>query len=66
MIALAFIACLATSDCRDFTLLYDPHEVSVIGCMRGAEVELAVWKQEHPVWTITRWTCGYQDPGSDA
>ena len=61
MIELAILACLAAEDCRDFSLLYDPREVSLMTCMVGSQAEIARWQESHPLWTVRRWSCGFVD-----
>ena len=43
MIELANLACLAVEDCRDFSLLYDPREVSLMTCMVAGQAE-GLWE----------------------
>lgn len=58
MIELLISACLATApDCRDFSLMFDGREVSLIACMVHGQAVVAPWQQEHPDWTIQRWSC---------
>jgi hypothetical protein len=33
VIELVIAACLATGECRDFSLLYDPYQVSLMTCI---------------------------------
>jgi hypothetical protein len=58
MIELLIVACLAHGACRDFALLYDAREVSLMTCVARGQVELARWKQSHPHWRVMRWRCG--------
>jgi hypothetical protein len=58
VIELVIAACLAAGECRDFTLLYDPREVSLMTCMVAGQPEVARWQTEHPAWQVRRWHCG--------
>ena len=61
MLALVIAACLATAgSCRDFQLLYDPREVSLMTCVTVGQAEIARWKESHAAWTVRRWSCGYR------
>jgi hypothetical protein len=62
MIALVIAACLGTEECRDFSLLYDPGDVSLMTCMIAGQAEIARWQETHPHWRVTRWSCGIHDP----
>jgi hypothetical protein len=65
MLQLVIAACLhGSGPCQDFSLLYDPREVSLMMCVAGGQVELARWKESHPEWTIVRWRCGYVPQGT--
>ena len=66
MIELVIAACIssATPECRDFSLLFDADEVSVMSCALHGQREIARWSESHPTWTVARWTCGYRAPGS--
>jgi hypothetical protein len=66
MIELLIAACLSTGtqECRDFSLLYDPQDVSLIACAVRGQTEIAQWAETHPNWIVARWTCGYRAPGS--
>ena len=67
MLELVIAACLANApadvSCRDFSLLYDPQEVSLMMCVAGGQVEIASWQASHPEWTVSRWRCGYVPEG---
>ncbi len=58
MIELVIAACLATGECRETTLTYDAHDVSLMTCMAAGQAEIARWQQQHPSWRIKRWRCG--------
>jgi hypothetical protein len=59
MIELLIAACLASSgDCRDFSLLYDAREVSLLTCVVSGRREVARWQASHPDWHVERWNCG--------
>ena len=58
MIELLIAACLLSGECRDFSLLYDSREVSVMTCAISGQTEVARWKSSHPDWRIVRWRCG--------
>nr|WP_111298311.1 hypothetical protein [Paracoccus saliphilus] len=47
--------------CRDFSLLFDAREVSMITCMIHGQTQVARWKDAHPQWNIRRWQCRMQD-----
>jgi hypothetical protein len=66
MIELLIAACLSpgTTDCRDFSLLFHPSELSVMACALHGQQEIVRWCDQHPTWTVTRWTCSYRAPGS--
>jgi hypothetical protein len=64
MIELVIAACLATGDCRDFSLLYDPYEVSLMTCMIAGQPEVARWQAAKPDWQVRRWHCGLQETRS--
>jgi hypothetical protein len=62
MIELLISVCLsAGADCRDVSLLYDAHDVSLMSCMVMGQGEAARWQQQHPEWHITRWSCAHAD-----
>jgi hypothetical protein len=58
MIELLIAACLLSGECRDFSLLYDSREVSMMTCVISGQTEVARWKSGHPDWRIVRWRCG--------
>ena len=65
MIELLIKACLLSSqlsapegECRDFSLLFDPREVSFITCMTQAQPIIARWQEAHRKWEVRRWQCG--------
>jgi hypothetical protein len=66
MIELVIAACvsLGTPECRDFSLLFDPAEFSLMACAVHGQQEIVRWRESHPTWTVSRWTCGYRAPGS--
>lgn len=66
MIELLIAACLstATQECRNFSLLYDPADLSVVACAIHGQREIAEWSETHPNWRVARWTCGFRAPGS--
>lgn len=57
MIALVIAACLDTGECREFTQLYDPYDVSLMTCMSAAQPEVARWQATNSEWRVTRWRC---------
>ncbi|HET9069887.1 MAG TPA: hypothetical protein VFN28_14680 [Amaricoccus sp.] len=64
MLQLVIAACLHNAQpCQDFSLLYDPREVSLMMCVAGGQIEIARWKETHPDWTVVRWRCGYTPNG---
>ena len=54
MIELLIAACLssASTECRDFSLLYDPYEMSLISCTLHGQQHIAQWRETHPEWTV--------------
>ena len=46
MIELLIAACLMTGECRDFSLLYDSREVSMMTCTTSGQAEVARWQAE--------------------
>ena len=64
MIALVIAACLGAGECREFTQLYDPYDVSLMTCMIAGQPEVARWQVAHPDWSVTRWSCGFGDTRS--
>jgi hypothetical protein len=63
MIELLIAACLTSGECRDFALLYDSREVSMMTCLVSGQTELAQWQTSHPEWQIIRWRCGVAGEG---
>ena len=62
MIELLISACLTTgTDCRDFSLIFDAREVSLMTCMMNAQTVIAPWQQDHLDWTVERWTCRHPE-----
>jgi hypothetical protein len=59
MIELALVACLVSdpSTCKDVGLTYSGESVTPMQCLMGAGPEIARWTDEHPRWTVRRWTC---------
>jgi hypothetical protein len=57
MIELVFVACLsaAPAQCEERHFSYD--DVSLMGCMMGAQGVLAEWKASQPAWRIAKWSC---------
>ena len=45
-------------ECRDFSLLFDQHDVSLMTCMMQAQPIIAQWKESHHKWDVRRWQCG--------
>ena len=66
MIELLIAACLSSPspECRDFSLLYDPADLTLMACAVHGQQQIASWQQSHPGWTVARWSCGYRVPGS--
>jgi hypothetical protein len=58
MIELLIAACLVSGDCRDFALLYDAREVSVMTCTVSGQAEVARWQATNLRWRVVRWNCG--------
>lgn len=68
MIELLISACALTSEptghtrpCRDFSLLFDAGEVSIMTCMLHGQTQIAEWKERHEGWTVERWQCRPRD-----
>ncbi len=57
MIELVFVACLSTApaQCREQHLTYA--DLSLMGCVMGAQGALAEWKASRPDWRIAKWSC---------
>jgi hypothetical protein len=49
------------NQCRDFSLLFDAREVSVMTCMIHGQVQVAQWVEAHPKWNVQRWRCQSRD-----
>ena len=64
MIELLIAACLASGDCRDFSLLYDSREVSLLTCAVAGQSEVARWQASYPAWRVTRWSCSFASEGN--
>ena len=63
-VELVILACLSGGvRCQDFSLLYDPREVSLMTCMVAGQPAVALWQAEHPLSELRRWSCGLTDPG---
>lgn len=62
MIALVISACLGAGECRDFNLLYDPYDVSLMTCTIAGQPEVSRWAESHPGWRVERWFCDLLDP----
>lgn len=65
MIELIIKACLFSThitvvegECRDFSLLFDPRDISVMTCMTQAQPIIAQWKESQQRWHVKRWQCG--------
>lgn len=64
MLELVIAACLYDAEpCRDFSILYDPREVTMTMCATRGQIEVARWKADHVDWTIRRWSCSYVPRG---
>ena len=63
MIELLIVACLGSGECRDFPLLYDSREVSLMTCQMAGQTEMARWQSGHLDWRIMRWRCGIAGEG---
>ncbi|TGN34709.1 hypothetical protein E4L95_23585 [Paracoccus liaowanqingii] len=68
MIELLISACTLSAQlasppqqCRDFSLLFDAREVSMLTCMTLGQPQVARWKEAHPQWNVRRWQCRTQD-----
>lgn len=62
MIELLISACMLNGPvCKDFSLLFDDHELSVMTCTVNGQAMIAPWQESHPQWKIRRWTCRPHD-----
>jgi hypothetical protein len=68
MIELLISACALTSEpaghtppCREFSLLFDAREVSLMTCMLHGQAQIAQWKERHEGWGVERWQCRPRD-----
>lgn len=68
MIELLISACALSAqfskpapECRDFSLLYDEREVSIMTCMMHGQSQIAEWHNSHPGWKVERWNCRMHD-----
>lgn len=62
MIELLISACLSTAPvCKDFSLLFDGREVSLMTCMISGQTVIAPWQQDNPEWQVMRWACRHAD-----
>lgn len=58
MIELLFVACLSgePQSCRDRSMVFTS-DIGLMGCMMGAQAQLAKWAQSHPGQSISGWKC---------
>lgn len=63
MIELLIVACLGQAPCREFSLLFDPMEVSIMTCTLHGQTQIASWKETHPNWTVSKWKCIFASEG---
>ena len=62
MIELVISACLITGpDCRNFALHFDAREVSMMTCALHGQTVIARWQEDHPDWSVERWTCRHPE-----
>jgi hypothetical protein len=66
MIELLIAACLTSGECRDFPLLYDARELTIMTCVISGHAEVARWQVDHAEWEIVRWRCGFVGEGERA
>ncbi len=61
LIELAFIACMHTAveTCREEYIR--SNEGTLMGCLIGAQAELAQWTNRHAEWQIKSYKCHYVD-----
>ena len=57
MVELRVTAC-RRDRCREVSLLYDGHQMTVLACMTVGQQEAARWQSMNPAWKIKRWSCG--------
>jgi hypothetical protein len=61
MIELSLTACRDDRACRNFSMLYDAYQVSLMTCMIAGQREVAAWSLAHPGWNVARWSCQFHD-----
>ena len=66
MIELVFVACLvsAPTECQEQSLL--DTDISPMTCMMAAQPQLAQWAEQHPTYTVGRWSCRFVTSAQDA
>lgn len=60
MIEIVVSVCLmsAPARCKDVTLSFEADNVTPFQCMMYGQPEIAKWTEEHPNWSVQRWSCG--------
>jgi hypothetical protein len=62
-VELVILACLSGGPtCAEHRLLFDARDVSLMTCLAGAQPQVALWQEAHPLWRVERWSCGMTDP----
>lgn len=58
MLRLVFTVCMLNSPevCEQRELLIHD-DIPAAVCLMGAMPELALWRETHPNWSVTRWRC---------
>lgn len=65
MLELVISACLTTLQplsphpppCREFSLLFDAQEVSLMTCMVQGQAQVAGWSAAHHGWVVQKYHC---------
>ncbi|QBX33849.1 hypothetical protein E4L95_03560 [Paracoccus liaowanqingii] len=58
MIELLFVVCLSSepASCRDRSMIFT-EDIGLMGCMMGAQSQLAKWVETRPQERIVSWRC---------
>jgi hypothetical protein len=64
MLELVISACLTTlqplphpTECREFSLIFDAHDVSLMTCMIHGQAQVAGWSATHHGWVVQKYHC---------
>lgn len=58
MVELLALVCTLMGSCKDVSYTYDAQSIGMLGCMLGAQQQLAKWTETHPGWQVKKWSCG--------